>query len=221
MPSDQMLAELSQDPRTIAYRAERLAAWADLRRRHAEFQASAEKHGSSESAAEFVADLYIRGDLNHFVAELLAHSRTEHALEFLGKAPKGWGSRSEMLLDLDSYVKQTTARSYHIVALNVPVATLSTLAAEDPVKWRAWLEKLVNQLGAAKLVPHVFDPKDEKTGPILGPAPKKPAPIPTPPPAPLPPSPAPDTGGWRTPLAVVGGLAVGGLVVGTIAALRR
>jgi hypothetical protein len=29
MPSDQMLAELSQDPRTIAYRAERLAAWAD------------------------------------------------------------------------------------------------------------------------------------------------------------------------------------------------
>jgi hypothetical protein len=221
MPSDQLLAEFNQDPRTIAYRAERLAAWADLRRRHAEFQASAEKHGSSESAAEFAADLHVRGDLNHFIGELLAHSRTENALEFLGKAPKGWGSRSEMLLDLDSYVTQTTSRSYHIVALNVPVATLSTLTAEDPVKWRAWLEKLMNQLGAAKLAPHVFDPKDEKPGPNLGSAPKRPAPPPAPPPTPPPPSPAPDTGRWRTPLAVVGGLAAGALVVGTIAALRR
>ncbi len=220
MPSDQLLAELGQDPRTIAYRAERLAAWADLRRRHAEFQASAEKHGSSESAAEFAADLHMRGDLNHFIGELLAHSRTEHALEILGKAPKGWGSRSEMLLDLDSYVTQTTARSYHIVALNIPVATLSTWTAEDPVKWRAWLEKLMSQLGAAKLVPYVFDPKDEKPGTNLGSAPTKPSPTPTPP-APPPPSPAPDTSGWRMPLAVVGGLAVGGLVVVTIAVLRR
>jgi hypothetical protein len=64
-----------------------------------------------------------------------------------------------MLLDLDSYVKQTIARSYHIVALNVPSAALSTATAEDAVKWRAWLEKLMNQLGAAKTVAHVFDPQ--------------------------------------------------------------
>lgn len=221
MPSDQLLAELSQDPRTIAYRAQRLAAWSDLRRRHGEFQASAEKNGSSEPAAEFAADLHVRGDINYFVGELLVHSRTQHALEFLTKAPKGWGSRSEMLLDLDSYVSQMVGYSFHIVALNVAVTPLSALTAEDPVKWRAWLEKLMEQLGAAKAVTHVFDPKDKKPGPNLGSPPAKPAPTPTPTPAPPPLTPTPASSGWRTALVVVGGFAAGALVVGTVAALRR
>jgi hypothetical protein len=225
MPSDQLLAELSQDPRTIAYRAQRLAAWSDIRRRHDDFQASAEKNGSSEPAAEFAADLHVRGDINYFVGELLVHSRTQHALEFLTKAPKGWGSRSEMLLDLDSYVTQMVGYSYHIVALNVAVTPLSALTAEDPVKWRAWLEKLMDQLGAAKATAHVFDPKDGKPSPNLG-TPSKPPPGPTPSPSPTPPPapPAPsasETGFWRTALVVVGGFTAGALVVGTVAALRR
>jgi hypothetical protein len=222
MPSDQLLAELSQDPRTIAYRATRLAAWSDIRRRHAEFQASAEKNGSSEPAAEFAADLHMRGEINHFVGELLVHSRTQHALDFLTKAPKGWGSRSEMLLDLDSYVKQMVGYSYHIVALNVAVTAPSALSAEDPAKWRAWLEKLMGQLGAAKAAAHVFDPKDEKPSPNLGSS-NKPPPGPSPPPAPpAPPTlPAPETSFWRTTLVVVGGFTAGALVVGTVAALRR
>ena len=225
MPSDQLLAELSQDPRTIAYRAQRLAAWSDLRRRHAEFQASAEKNGSSEPAAEFAADLHVRGDINYFVGELLTHSRTQHALEFLTKTPKGWGSRSEMLLDLDSYVTQMVGYSYHIVALNVAVTPLSALTAEDPVKWRAWLEKLMGQLGATKAVAHVFDPKDEKSSPNLG-TPSKPPPGPTPSPSPAPSPappapPAPAGSFWRTTLVVVGGFTAGALVVGTVAALRR
>ncbi len=224
MPSDQLLAELSQDPRTISYRAQRLAAWSDLRKRHAEFQASAEKNGSSEPAAEFAADLHVRGDINYFVGELLVHSRTQHALEFLSKAPKGWGSRSEMLLDLDSYVTQMVGYSYHIVALNVAVTPLSAVIAEDPVKWRAWLEKLMGQLGAAKTAAHVFDPKDEKPGPNLGTPSKPPGPTPSPaPPAPpaTPTPPTPETGHWRTALVVVGGFAAGAIVVGTVAALRR
>jgi hypothetical protein len=224
MPSDQLLAELSQDPRTIAYRAQRMAAWSDLRKRHAEFQASAEKNGSSEPAAEFAADLHVRGDINYFVGELLVHSRTQHALEFLTKAPKGWGSRSEMLLDLDSYVTQMVGYSYHIVALNVAVTPLSAVTAEDPVKWRAWLEKLMGQLGAAKSASHVFDPKDDKPGPNLGTPSKPPGPTPSPaPPAPpaTPTPPTPETGHWRTALVVVGGFAAGAIVVGTVAALRR
>lgn len=225
MPSDQLLAELSQDPRTIAYRAQRLAAWSDLRKRHAEFQASAEKNGSSEPAAEFAADLHVRGDINYFVGELLTHSRTQHAIEFLTKAPKGWGSRSEMLLDLDSYVTQMVGYSYHIVALNVAVTPLSAVTAEDPVKWRAWLEKLMGQLGAAKTAAHVFDPKDDMPSPNLG-TPSKPPPGPSPSPAPpAPPTsptpPTPETGFWRTTLVVVGGFAAGAIVVGAVAALRR
>jgi hypothetical protein len=219
MPSDQLLAELGQDPRTIAYRADRLAAWAALRSRHAEFRASAEKYGSSEDAAELAADLHLRGELNLLIGELLTHSREVHALEFLVKAPTGWGSRSEVLLDMDSLVKQYLARSYHIVALNVPVASLGALTAEDAVKWRAWLEKLMGQLGAAKSVAHVFDPQNEKPGPNIGKAPQSPNPSPSPTPTPSPspsPSPTPTVGPWRTTIAVVGGLAVGALVVAVI-----
>lgn len=222
MPSDQLLAELSDDPRTKAYRAERLQVWAQIRLQHVEYQASAEKNGASESAAELAADLHVRGSVNLLIGEMLVHSRDTHAVEFLTEAPKGWGSRSGLLIDLDNLVSRYLAWTYHIQALNVSVAAFSAATANDPILWRAWLEKLMGQLGAAKLVPHVFDPKTSQ--------PKSPAPTDLGPPKPVPkppkpadapaPAPAPESP-WRIPLAVGGGLAAGALAVGLIARVWR
>lgn len=226
MPSDQLLAELNDDPRTKAYRAERLQVWAQLRLQHVEYIASAEKNGASESAAELAADLHVRGAVNHFIGEMLMHSRASHAVEFLTEAPKGWGSRSGLLIDLDSLVTRYVAWSYHIPALNINVASLSAVTADDPVTWRAWLEKLMGQLGAAKLASQVFDPKanDSKSpwSPDIGPAkptppPPKPADLPAPVPAPTPAPASP----WVTALAVGGGLAVGALALRLVARVWR
>lgn len=242
MPSDQLLSELNDDPRTKAYRAERLAAWANLRQEHAAYRDSAEKHGSSESAAEQAADLYMRGKINLFIGEMLVHSRQMNAAAFLTEAPQGWGSRSELLVDMDNRVKHYVARTYHIQGLNVSVAPLSTAAADDPAAWRPWLEKLVGQLGAAKAVAHIFDPKATKPSPPSGIGPGKassppsppsppgppsppvppgppnqnvPAPTPTPSPAPAPQSP------WRTAFTVTAGVVAGGLVVAGVRKILR
>lgn len=246
MPSDQLLAELIDDPRTKQFQADQLKAWNLLKSDHEAYKQSAEAHGASETAAERAADDYMRGRINFFLGGVLPHTREVRARDFMSAAPKEWGSRSEMLLDLDPLVPELLAKSYHIIAWNVKIDPFSKTIADNPKSWRAWLTTCLERLDAKTLVDHVIgkvsDPKPSPglglpkqpppPGPTPGPTPPGPTPGPTPTPAPTPtptpeptPSPAPlaDTGAspWRT-LGLAGAGAVLGLsIVGGILWWRR
>jgi hypothetical protein len=238
MPSDQLLAELINDPRTLQYQADQLKLWNSIKADHEAYTQSAEAHGASETAAERAADDFMRGRINFFMGSVLPHTREVRAREFMAAAPKEWGSRSEMLLDLDSLVLELLAKTYHIVAWNVKVDSFSKAIADNPSSWRAWLTSCLDRLGAKTLVDHVIGkvsaPKPglglglptppPPPGPTPGPAP---APTPTPSPTPTPtPTPAPtpsDAAGspWRI-LGLAGlGAALGGSIIGGILLWRR
>lgn len=238
MPSDQLLAELINDPRTKQFQADQLKLWNSIKADHEVYKQSAEAHGASETAAERAADDFMRGRINFFLGSVLPHTREVRAREFMAAAPKEWGSRSEMLLDLDPLVPELLAKTYHIVAWNVKIDPFSKAIADNPSSWRAWLTSCLDRLGAKTLVDHVIGKvSDPKPGPVLGhptPPPPGPTPEPTPSPSPSPtptpspspaptPTPSPDAAAspwWTLGLAGVGA-ALGISIIGGILLWRR
>jgi hypothetical protein len=216
MASDQQLAELINDPKTKLFQDKQLKIWMDIKADHEAFKESAEKHGSSEAAAETAADIAMRGRINLFVGGLLPHTREIRALGFIASGPKEWGARSELLLDVDPLVPELIAGSFPIVAWNVKSDPISKAVAYDSKRWRAWLLACLYKLGAGKLAAQVVgEMSDGKPppGPKLAPNPKPSAPTPPTPPA---------TSHWRTALVAGAGVIAGVAVIGgTIALVRR
>lgn len=214
MASVQQLAELINDPKTKLFQDKQLKIWMDIKADHEAFKESAEKHGSSEAAAETAADIAMRGRINLFVGGLLPHTREIRALGFIASGPMEWGARSELLLDVDPLVPELIAGSFPIVAWNVKSDPISKAVAYDSKRWRAWLLACLYKLGAGKLAAQVVGEMsgEPPPGPKLAPNPK--------PSAPTPPTPA--TSHWRTALVAGAGVIAGVAVIGgTIALVRR
>ncbi|MFZ6184889.1 hypothetical protein [Nannocystis pusilla] len=169
LPSFDDMAE-----QTKGYRAHRLALWKHLQKKRDEYVSSARQHGASEEVAQEAAARHMRGEVRVFVDDLLLHLREREADAFVRAAPREWGVRTELLLDVDPVVPSYVAQSYPIpewtIKLDVAEREAVALAqAERDEDWTQWLSKRLQQIGevGAGVAEHVFggiegDPSTEK-----------------------------------------------------------
>lgn len=156
-PTEDMAAQ------TLAYRAERLELWQLLRKKRDEYVSAARQHGASDEAAHAAAARHIRGDVRVFLDELLIHLREQHAGAFIQAAPREWGVRTELLLDVDPLVPNYIAQSFPVAAWSGQIdaaereAVALALAARD-ADWTPWLARRLERLGdvGANAAEHVF-----------------------------------------------------------------
>lgn len=152
------LLEMETSPMTKNYRDSRLQIWRQIQSRRADYEASAKRHGASETVAAEAAGRYVRGTVNQFIDELLTHLRKSDAIRFLTEAPRAWGLVSERLLDADPLVPSMIARSYPIPAWAERFDAVEKAVAEDNADWKVALAKRLETLGEAGLAAteHVF-----------------------------------------------------------------
>ena len=156
-PTDDMVEQ------TPKYRAARLELWQLLRKKRDEYVSAARQHGASDEAAHTAAARHIRGDVRVFVDELLIHLREQHAGAFVQAAPREWGVRTELLLDVDPLVPNYIAQSWPVAAWTGQLdaaereAVALALAARD-ADWTPWLTRRLERLGdvGASATEHVF-----------------------------------------------------------------
>lgn len=156
-PTDDMVEQ------TPKYRAARLELWQLLRKRRDEYVSAARQHGASDEAAHAAAARHIRGDVRVFVDELLIHLREQHAGAFVQAAPREWGVRTELLLDVDPLVPNYIAQSFPVAAWTGQLdaaereAVALALASRD-ADWTPWLARRLDRLGdtGASAAEHVF-----------------------------------------------------------------
>lgn len=148
---------------TKQYRAERLKLWGLLRQKRDEYAASARQHGASEQTAQDAAARYIRGDVRVFVDDLLIHLREQQAGAFVRAAPREWGVRTELLLDVDPLVPGYVAQSYPVAAWTVQLdeaerEAVKSAQAQHDGDWTSWLTRRLERLGelGTSAAGHVF-----------------------------------------------------------------
>jgi hypothetical protein len=148
---------------TKRYRAERLDLWELLQKKRDEYVSSARQHGASEHTAQEAAARHMRGEVRVFVDELLLHLREQTAGAFVKAAPREWGVRTELLLDVDPLVPGYIAQSFPVVAWTAQIdaaereAVRLALAQRD-ADWTPWLQRRlerVSEVGAGA-AEHVF-----------------------------------------------------------------
>lgn len=155
------LDEMSEQ--TKRYRADRLTLWKLLQKKRDEYVSSARQHGASEEAAQAAAARYIRGEVRVFVDDLLLHLREQAAGAFVKAAPREWGVRTELLLDVDPFVPSYIAQSFPVAAwtVQIDVAEREAVAlalAERDADWTPWLMRRLERVAdvSASAVEHVF-----------------------------------------------------------------
>jgi hypothetical protein len=148
---------------TLKYRAERLGLWKHIQKRRDEYIASARQHGASDEAAHIAAARHMRGEVRVFIDDLLLHLREQHAGAFLKQAPREWGVRTELLLDVDPLVPSFIGQSYPVVAWTgaIDAAEKEVIAlarAERDADWTPWLMRRMERVGAVgeEALGHVF-----------------------------------------------------------------
>lgn len=151
------------DEQTKGYRAHRLALWKHLQKKRDEYVSSARQHGASEEVAEEAAGRHLRGEVRVFVDDLLLHLREQDADALVRAAPREWGVRTELLLDVDPVVPSYIARSYPVPewAAKLDAAEREAVAlaqAERDEDWTQWLTKRLQQIGevGAGVAEHIF-----------------------------------------------------------------
>ena len=156
-PTEDMAAQ------TLAYRAERLELWQLLRKKRDEYVSAARQHGASDEAAHAAAARHIRGDVRVFLDELLIHLREQHAGAFIQAAPREWGVRTELLLDVDPLVPGYVAQSFPVAAWTVQLDEAEREAvilarAERDADWTPWLTRRLERVGETgeRALEHVF-----------------------------------------------------------------
>lgn len=145
------------------YRAERLVLWKLLQKKRDEYVSSARQHGASEQTAQEGAARYMRGEVRVFVDDLLLHLREQTAGAFVRAAPREWGVRTELLLDVDPLVPSYIAQSFPVPAWTVQIDVAEREAvrlalAERDADWTPWLWRRLDRVGevSANAVEHVF-----------------------------------------------------------------
>lgn len=158
LPSLDEMAE-----QTKRYRADRLELWQLLRKKRDEYVSSARQHGASEEAAQAAAARYIRGEVRVFVDHLLLHLREQAAGAFVRAAPREWGVRSELLLDVDPLVPGYIAQSFPVAAWTVQLdaaerEAVALARAERDADWTPWLMRRLERVGETgeRVAEHVF-----------------------------------------------------------------
>lgn len=148
---------------TKRYRAERLDLWELLQKRRDEYVSSARQHGASEQTAQDGAARYMRGEVRVFIDDLLLHLREHHAGAFVRVAPREWGVRTEMLLDVDPLVPSYITQSFPVAAWTVQLDAAEREAvelarAQRDADWTPWLMRRLDRVGevSAGAVEHVF-----------------------------------------------------------------
>lgn len=158
LPSLDEMAE-----QTKRYRADRLTLWKLLQKKRDEYVSTARQHGASEEAAQAGAARYIRGEVRVFVDHLLLHMREQSVGAFVRAAPREWGVRSELLLDVDPLVPGYIAQSYPVAAWTVQLdeaerEAVALARAERDADWTPWLMRRLERVGETgeRVVEHVF-----------------------------------------------------------------
>jgi hypothetical protein len=158
LPSLDEMAE-----QTKRYRADRLELWQLLRKKRDEYVSSARQHGASEEAAQAAAARYIRGEVRVFVDHLLLHLREQAAGAFVRAAPREWGVRSELLIDVDPLVPGYIAQSFPVAVWTVQLdaaerEAVALARAERDADWTPWLMRRLERVGETgeRVAEHVF-----------------------------------------------------------------
>ncbi len=148
---------------TKRYRAERLDLWKLIQKRRDEYVSSARQHGAAEQTAQEAAARHVRGDVRVFVDELLLHLREQQAGALVRTAPREWGVRTELLLDVDPLVPSYIAQSFPVAAWTAQIDQAEREAvrlalAERDADWTPWLFQRLERVGevGASTVEHVF-----------------------------------------------------------------
>ena len=148
---------------TRRYRADRLGLWKLLQKKRDEYVSAARQHGASEEAAQAAAARYVRGEARVFVDQLLLHLREQVAGAFVRAAPREWGVRSEMLLDVDPLVPGYVAQSFPVAAWTVQLdaaerEAVALARAERDADWTPWLKRRLERVGETgdHALEHVF-----------------------------------------------------------------
>ena len=148
---------------TRRYRADRLGLWKLLQKKRDEYVSAARQHGASEEAAQAAAARYVRGEVRVFVDHLLLHLREQVAGAFVRAAPREWGVRSEMLLDVDPLVPGYVAQSFPVAAWTVQLdaaewEAVALARAERDADWTPWLKRRLERVGETgeHALEHVF-----------------------------------------------------------------
>ena len=158
LPSLDEMAE-----QTKRYRADRLELWQLLRKKRDEYVSAARQHGASEEAAQAAAARYIRGEVRVFVDHLLLHLQEQVAGTFVRAAPREWGVRTELLLDVDPLVPGYIAQSFPVAAWTVQLdaaerEAVALARAERDADWTPWLMRRLERVGETgeRVAEHVF-----------------------------------------------------------------
>lgn len=158
LPSPEEMIE-----QTKKYRAERLALWKLLQKKRDEYVSAARQHGASEQAAQEAAARTMRGEVRVFVDHLLLHLREPAAGAFVRAAPREWGVRTELLLDVDPLVPGYIAESFPVAAWTVQIDAAEREAvklalAERDADWTPWLFRRLERVGEVgeRVAEHVF-----------------------------------------------------------------
>lgn len=161
MSDNPSLDEMSEQ--TKRYRADRLDLWNLLRKKRDEYVSAARQHGASEETAQAAATRYIRGEVRVFVDHLLLHVREQAAGAFARAAPREWGVRSELLLDVDPLVPGYVAQSFPVAAWTVQLdaaerEAVALVRAERDADWTPWLTRRLERVGetSERVIEHVF-----------------------------------------------------------------
>lgn len=148
---------------TKRYRAERLDLWKLIQKKRDEYVSSARQHGAAEQTAQEAAARHVRGDVRVFVDELLLHLREQQAGALARTAPREWGVRTELLLDVDPLIPSYIAQSYPVAAWTAELDQAEREAvrlalAERDADWTPWLFQRLERVGeaGASAVEHVF-----------------------------------------------------------------
>ena len=146
---------------TKRYRAGRIELWKLLQQKRDEYVSSAYQHGASEQTAQEAAARHMRGEVRVFVDELLLHLREQRAGTLVKAAPREWGQRTELLLDVDPLVPSYITQSSPVTAWTVEIAEREAVhlaLAQRDADWTPWLRRRLERVGEdnASAVEHVF-----------------------------------------------------------------
>ncbi len=144
--SDPNVLDMETAPETVNYRKSRRDIWTQIQKKHDDYVASALKHGATPAQAEEGAGRDVRGEVRWLVGELLTHAQGQHAAEFVLAAPREWGTRAEILLDVDPVIPDLIARAYPITTWAAKLDTLTKQVAADDATWQTWVERMLPAL---------------------------------------------------------------------------
>ena len=138
--------EMETSPETANYRKSRLEIWAQIHKKRDDYRASALKHGATKPQADEAAGRDLRSEVRWLVGELLTHAPGEHAAAFITAAPREWGQRAELLLDVDPIVPDLIAHAYPVTTWAAKLDTLTKQIAADDATWQRWIERMLPAL---------------------------------------------------------------------------